>query len=40
MVEQARSESIGSLREAALARVLDGTTSLAEVLAATDPNPV
>jgi type IV pilus assembly protein PilB len=34
--KQARAEGLGTLREAALARVRDGTTSLAEALAATD----
>jgi type IV pilus assembly protein PilB len=36
LARQARSEHIGTLRDAALARVRDGTTSLAEALAATE----
>ncbi|MDR6376967.1 GspE/PulE family protein [Paraburkholderia caledonica] len=36
LARQARSERIGTLRDAALARVRDGTTSLAEALAATE----
>jgi type IV pilus assembly protein PilB len=36
LAKQARSEAVGSLRDAALARVYDGTTSLAEALSATE----
>lgn len=36
IARQARVEGVGTLRDAALARVRDGTTSLAEALAATD----
>ena len=36
IAEQARADGAGTLREAALARVRDGTTSLAEALAATE----
>ncbi|WP_322016006.1 GspE/PulE family protein [Paraburkholderia sp. J12] len=36
IARQARAEGVATLREAALARVRDGTTSLAEALAATD----
>ncbi|WP_228983303.1 GspE/PulE family protein [Paraburkholderia gardini] len=36
IAKQAQAERVGSLREAALARVRDGTTSLAEALAATE----
>lgn len=36
LARQTRSERIGTLRDAALARVRDGTTSLAEALAATE----
>ncbi|MDR7005006.1 GspE/PulE family protein [Paraburkholderia strydomiana] len=36
LARQTRSEHIGTLRDAALARVRDGTTSLAEALAATE----
>jgi type IV pilus assembly protein PilB len=32
LAKQARTEGVGALREAALVRVLDGTTSLAEAL--------
>ena len=36
LAQQARSEAVSALREAALARVYDGTTSLAEALCATE----
>jgi type IV pilus assembly protein PilB len=36
IARQARAEGVATLRDAALARVRDGTTSLAEALAATD----
>ncbi|SEB24559.1 GspE/PulE family protein [Paraburkholderia sartisoli] len=36
IAKQAQAERVGTLREAALARVRDGTTSLAEALAATE----
>ncbi|CAB3763541.1 GspE/PulE family protein [Paraburkholderia humisilvae] len=36
LAQQARSEAVGTLREAALARVHDGSTSLAEALCATE----
>jgi type IV pilus assembly protein PilB len=36
IARQARAEGVGSLREAALARVREGVTSLAEAVAATD----
>jgi type IV pilus assembly protein PilB len=36
LAQQARVEAVGTLREAALARVFDGTTSLAEALCATE----
>jgi type IV pilus assembly protein PilB len=36
LAQQARAEAVGTLRDAALARVIDGTTSLAEALCATE----
>jgi type IV pilus assembly protein PilB len=36
LTQQARAEAVGTLRDAALARVVDGTTSLAEALCATE----
>jgi type IV pilus assembly protein PilB len=36
LAQQARAEAVGTLRDAALARVVDGTTSLAEALSATE----